>query len=491
MEATNVKQCWECRRRRLVCDVTHPECRKCQVRGVACPGYGRKPVKWLKPQQVNSKGPEKMMVSRTFKDERGRQMSAVLEAIEYYNLHIAADLVATGTRGAQNPYWMPRFSVRFLPPSCAQSIVCTSLCHRILQLSDAPESDQIILARRLQRHRGEALRALNADLGQRDLQASDIQQSFEPPSWRNHSKGAAAIINLKGGFGNMVISHPYLCHLFRYYALYVMGNTTSPRIEIESARNQLELASLIPILYGNGLATCFPCPPDLLVEIIRINHLRSVFASATTLTPSGGSMGTTLQEENKQTAALDVFWRIASFSTSKWAAEVAVSTSGDENPVSIAGWSDVASIYQSAIAVYCLASLLHDTMTSSKSDTIKTVGGSYPYSNPNAGPNPDLKRIVAEARKMYASTLINKLKEASKNTQLRKLVLWPLFVAGVEAGNEDARRFVAGELRWISNALGTAAPLVARDLLEKRIWAFGLGKGSWDAIFDLSYVFVL
>ncbi|KAL2194770.1 fungal-specific transcription factor domain-containing protein [Corynascus similis CBS 632.67] len=432
-------------------------------------------------------------------------MSAVLEAIEYYNLHIATDLVATGTRGAHNPYWMPRSSARFLPPSCAQSIVCTSLCHRILQLSDATESDQIILARRLQRHRGEALRALNADLAKQDLQAADatlasvlllllveIQQSFEPPSWRNHGKGAAAIINLKGGFGNMVISHPYLCHLFRYYALIeVMGNTTSHRIETESARSQLELISLIPILYGNGLATCFPCPPDLLAEIIRINHLRSVFASATALTPSSDSMGTILQEENKHTAALDVFWRIALFSTSKWAAEVAVSTSGDENPMSIAGWSDIASIYQSAIAVYCLASLLHDTMTSSKSDTTKTGGEPYPYSNSNTGPNPDLKRIVAEARKMYASTLISKLKEASKDARLRKLVLWPLFVAGVEAGNEDARRFVAGELRWISNALGTATPLVARDLLEKRIWAFGLGKGSWDTIFDQSYVFVV
>jgi len=50
------KQCWECHRRRLVCDVTHPECRKCQARGVDCPGYNNlKPVRWVQPQQVNYK----------------------------------------------------------------------------------------------------------------------------------------------------------------------------------------------------------------------------------------------------------------------------------------------------------------------------------------------------------------------------------------------------------------------------------------------------
>ncbi|KAK4096853.1 hypothetical protein N658DRAFT_408306, partial [Parathielavia hyrcaniae] len=54
------KQCWECRGRRLVCDFARPSCRKCQARGVDCPGYDdKKPLKWLQPQQVNAKGPKK------------------------------------------------------------------------------------------------------------------------------------------------------------------------------------------------------------------------------------------------------------------------------------------------------------------------------------------------------------------------------------------------------------------------------------------------
>jgi hypothetical protein len=49
-----------------------------------------------------------------------------------------------------------------------------------------------------------------------------LQQSFEPPNWRHHTDGAAVMISMKGGLGNLVFSHPYLHHLFRYYALYVM-----------------------------------------------------------------------------------------------------------------------------------------------------------------------------------------------------------------------------------------------------------------------------
>jgi hypothetical protein len=49
------RQCWECARRRLVCDSTRPSCTKCSKSGVECPGYGKKkPLKWLEPGQVNS-----------------------------------------------------------------------------------------------------------------------------------------------------------------------------------------------------------------------------------------------------------------------------------------------------------------------------------------------------------------------------------------------------------------------------------------------------
>jgi len=40
------------------------------------------------------------------------------------------------------------------------------------------------------------------------------------------------------------------------------------------------MINLLPILYGNGLSSCFPCSPELFVAVIRINHLRAQFHSA-------------------------------------------------------------------------------------------------------------------------------------------------------------------------------------------------------------------
>jgi hypothetical protein len=52
-ETKATRQCWECKRRRLVCDHTLPLCKKCAKAGRECPGYDeQKPVRWLKPGEV-------------------------------------------------------------------------------------------------------------------------------------------------------------------------------------------------------------------------------------------------------------------------------------------------------------------------------------------------------------------------------------------------------------------------------------------------------
>lgn len=68
---------------------------------------------------------------------------------------------------------MPHVAVSVLPPSFTHSIVCTALCHRILQSSNAAPSDQMVLTRKLQKHRGEAVHALRADLAKPESHASD------------------------------------------------------------------------------------------------------------------------------------------------------------------------------------------------------------------------------------------------------------------------------------------------------------------------------
>lgn len=258
----------------------------------------------------------------------------------------------------------------------------------------------------------------------------------------------------------------------------IIGNTTSPSVEIHSAREQLELVSLLPVLYGDGLRTSFPCPPDLLVEIIRINHLRSVFRDVSA--PRDTDPALLLQ--GKHSAALDVLRRIRGFPADKWATEVLV-TIMPEHPASQAGfsgWRAIACVYQSAIAIYCIASLLHQET--------EPIPMDYHPGNSHLAA---AQEAFIYARKTCASALLAHLQEASRCTQLRKLLVWPLVIAGIEAEDEAVKRFVVDELQWISHALGTAAPLVAKDLLEKRVWAHELGRGSWERVFDREYAVIL
>ncbi len=47
------KHCWECLRRRLVCDSVRPVCNRCRTSGLVCPGYDDKqPLRWVKPGRV-------------------------------------------------------------------------------------------------------------------------------------------------------------------------------------------------------------------------------------------------------------------------------------------------------------------------------------------------------------------------------------------------------------------------------------------------------
>lgn len=50
------RQCWECLKRRLVCDRTLSQCKKCIKASKDCPGYDeQKPLQWVEPGKVTSR----------------------------------------------------------------------------------------------------------------------------------------------------------------------------------------------------------------------------------------------------------------------------------------------------------------------------------------------------------------------------------------------------------------------------------------------------
>jgi hypothetical protein len=66
-EEKATRQCWECLKRRLVCDHTLPHCKKCQKAGKDCPGYDeQKPLQWVQPGKVTSRRRKKDSLPKVY-----------------------------------------------------------------------------------------------------------------------------------------------------------------------------------------------------------------------------------------------------------------------------------------------------------------------------------------------------------------------------------------------------------------------------------------
>lgn len=87
------RQCWECLKRRLVCDHTLPHCKKCKKTGKTCPGYdAQKPLQWVEPGKVTSRRRKKDASPKVYTIKpKGEGMTAQPE------LDLAADSAAGPT----------------------------------------------------------------------------------------------------------------------------------------------------------------------------------------------------------------------------------------------------------------------------------------------------------------------------------------------------------------------------------------------------------
>lgn len=196
---------------------------------------------------------------------------------------------------------------------------------------------------------------------------------------------------------------------------------------------------------------------------------------------------------------LQILDQIQIFSAEQWAFNVAseqqhlIGRGREANMLGVASptadawdWTLVGQVYQAAVALYCITSL--------------SSGLTEKYQTPENLQQIEKTRILKES--CHGSLLEGLKAIASSNVQqLRKLVIWPLVIAGIvsEGDEDDTHTFILDELLYISRALGTASPLVARDLV-KRLWAssnlkLGAGYGEmnvqWDTLFDRPYCFVV
>jgi Fungal specific transcription factor domain len=280
-------------------------------------------------------------------------------------------------------------------------------------------------------------------------------------NWRYHLEGAQRLITLRGGIrvlaGSKKIESLLLCFVWyvvvdktvRFietekltsHSIAVIGNTTSPASDLAMTSLHVDELDFILEQYGGGIFPFQMCPPPVFAEIIKINHLRM---RATKLTGA----------EDLSQEAYGIQSRINGFSPEQWA---------ESKPSSKEDWVLLGNAYQTAAVLYCISSL----------QSLSVL---------------PLTSSLRARRTTYGQLLHALLNEALLSPRIKRFMLWPLIVLGMEAVNGGAamRAFVERQLIEMSRYLGIYMPLMAKGVFE-RFWASG--ETSWDVCFDRPYIF--
>ncbi|KAL6892152.1 fungal-specific transcription factor domain-containing protein [Trichoderma evansii] len=484
------RHCWECRRRCLVCDSEEPGCKRCHTSGIPCPGYGDvKPtrLKWITPGRVVSREQkQKKTLRRKNQDdqeeitedmirhiisvenymhitlphfEMNDEVQVIVQALDYFNSCIYKDLAPIHDFG-QNPY-LYQISAKHLqaarlsPDYLKYGMLCMIMSHRINQTSNVLHLKPLV--EKFYFYWGLAVRSLNDYLNKEDKRAgntiiagiltlllADIHQG-RSLDWRCHLGAIYKLITLRGGFYVLYKSTSMKPLMLCFWFIAVIGDTTCPASDLFLANLHIEALSFLLEKYSIMASQIHLCPIQLFPEIFRINHLRKQ-----------GARPDIFDTKALQEVGYEILERINSFSPQKLA-ESKHSCQED--------WILVGRAYQAAVALYCILSL----------QSLSVL------------PQSSALRIQCAE---HGAVLQILLKEALASKRLKRFMVWPLVVLGVEAvhGGGAMRTFVASQLSELSYDAGTYVPLTAERALEQ-FWSSG--DTRWDVCFGRPYIFTL
>ncbi|KAK5661105.1 hypothetical protein OQA88_10995 [Cercophora sp. LCS_1] len=336
------------------------------------------------------------------------------------------------------------------PEYVGLGVLCMTLSHRISRIRT--QGDSKALVQKFYHYRGNAIRSLSQAIDTTDrrfddavlagillLLLVDVQQGTSS-TWRYHLDAIHKVVEARGGLPRLDASWG-LQPLLRSFVMFsVIGNTTCPVPRITMAEWHLHKIHYITEQQSQGPTPFQLCPPVLFGEIIAINAIRT--------RTSVKSYGTIRE-------AYEILERIHEFSPALWA---------KSKPIGREHWELAGQVYQAAVALYCILSsqsafiLPHDAM-------------------------------LPAYRAGHAQSLHMLLTDALSNPRIKRFMLWPLVVLGVEAANMEpaVRVCVAGRLADLSHHVGSYAPVEAKLVLET-FWASG--DTGWDSCFDKPYAFV-
>ncbi|KAF2004178.1 hypothetical protein P154DRAFT_617399 [Amniculicola lignicola CBS 123094] len=500
------RQCWECLRRRLVCDFARPGCKKCQTHGAECPGYGeKKPLKWLAPGKVKSRTRKQALVKRTPhtshdlekctvaltaitinelkaaeemmegwegwadvefvpRNELRSDLLDVVQAVYYFNEYIYPEAKDINEL-AQNPF-VTNFPVQLLhlmPPSIHHSVVCYILGYRIHHtLGDANQVMVRDQYSRMYHHRGRAIRSLTEELNEEKSRMSDatlasivlflcseLQQQAQLHNWRYHLDGLGKLVSMRGGYMKLASSpRPEMNVILAFFMIIgVYANTTSPPTDQITLLPHTDMMHLMNGFYQKNVFPNTLCAPALFTSTIKINDLRARLAAIPVL------------DDSYRQEAENILEELEGFSPEEW---VAASDTKAPNE-----WILISTIHQSAVMIFCISSFQCLSL--------------LPQS-----------KAMESKRTFHGDRLILSLTKGVAKRNVERFIMWPLVVAGMEAGNRSAamRTWVHNSLRDMSKHLGSSSPLLARDVLMK-FWDNAAEKKGWDDCFDRPLAFMI
>lgn len=209
-------------------------------------------------------------------------------------------------------------------------------------------------------------------------------------------------------------------------------------------KSHLDAVDFILDQYSAAISPFHLCPLPLVIEIIKINHLRM----------QGWKRDPSESEDFSQ-EAYEILRRVHDFSPEQWATS---------KPSSTKDWILIGTTYQVAVELFCIYSLQSVSIL----------------------PEALLRPLCTTHGQRLQELLI----EAFLSRHIKRFMIWPLILLGVEAvyGTAEMRALVTFQLTELSYDVGTYGPLTANGVLES-FWASG--KTRWDDCFDQPYAFTM
>ncbi|KAL1840812.1 hypothetical protein VTJ49DRAFT_7711 [Mycothermus thermophilus] len=546
----------------------------------------KQPQPQLQVQQHLEGCPEFGMTSDEDRSERNEPEVAIVheirpevydlfEAVAYYNYRIYPELAETEL--APNRFVAPVTVVEAVSSPVLHMLVSAVISHRIIQSTEHPATDRAVkpLWRRLYHHRDVAIRGVSRILateeGRKGFEAVSavytmlytmVQQSYTP-CWHIHANGFRSLLQFHGSLPDLVRKFPFIeLSLIALCIINILANTTSPRDKQILLASPDETLRLINKYYTETYFPTVPCPPALLAELVRINHLRSLPPGPETATAAAlclarieafdpltwcmeraakGKQPADQNKEQPQENGTDSYiqdqqaspiqnqhrpdptpelspgspelnhppspnpnepwmWLNAALRPSSSPPCTTHTHASKHNPNPNHSnynqdWLNLTTAYHAATSLYAILSL--------------QSSGALPPTH-----HDPQHLSLSHLRAHHTCRLRTSLAACLASPRARRRVVWPLVVAGVEAGaaggvddedtdcggggevgsvsadaREGVRRWVAETLTALGREQGAAVPEVARGVLEG-FWKRG-GERGWEGCFEVACCLVL